>query len=323
MRFALLRSYAFLVNPADTRPAMHLSPKLLQFGMTAFLSSILQLPVPAADDLDVVRLVEGRCIHATVDRRTDGDCLWVTTSLDPGSLSQSIPWQRVREVEIAGRTYEGRVVRAAVETIRDALPSTTTEATSRHPLQLNSESLARQERSLQRQATVPIAWSRADSNPTVQAMTVSARLANWDQDTAVDGLLVELTPCDAYGNRVSCGGTVSFALQAWKTSDRDRRVGIRSERWIRNVQTGDFDSGAAVFRLPFRGVQPQQGSDWWSHGVLHVRLTAPGSGVVERTLTDLRLRPFEPMRDMQEQRTGRRSFPGENVQRQAWNQAGL
>ncbi len=302
---------------------MHLSPKLLQFGMTAFLSGVLQLPAISADDLDVVRLADGRCIQATVDRRTDRDCLWVTTCLDRGSLSQSIPWQLVRELEIGGRTYEGRVVRVAVETIRDAFPSTIAEATSRHPVQLNSESLARQERSLQRQATVPIVSSKTGSNPTVQAMTVSARLANWDQDTAVDGLLVELTPFDSYGNRVSCGGTVSFTLQAWKTSDRDRRVRISSERWTRNVQAGDFDSRAAVFRLPFRGVQPQENSDWWSHGVLRVRLTSPGSGVVERTLTDLRLRPFEPMRDMQEQRTGRRSFPGENVQRHAWNQAGL
>ncbi len=299
---------------------MHLPLPILRFGMVALVFAAPQMPVLGADDLVGVELTNGNRVKAAIEGRTDGSRLWLTTSLGRGRLSQSIPWEHVREVEIEGQRFEGRVVRAAVATVRDAeLPRLA--PLPRQLEQPDTRRIAKGLRLRQAEATLPVAESRAPSPVKVQAMTVSARLANWDQDTAVDGLIVELTPRDSLGNRVSCNGTVNIELQAWKTSGRGGRMGICSERWTRSVTAGDFDSGSVFLQLPFRVIQPQLNSDWWSHGVLQIRLAAPGSGVVERTLTDLRLRPFEPMRDTLEQRTGRRNFPGENVQRQGWTPA--
>jgi hypothetical protein len=300
---------------------MRLSPQILRFGIVALVSAALELPVLAADDPIVVTLAGGGRARAAMDPRTDGDRLWLTTSLGRGSLSQSIPWEHVREVEIAGRSFEGRVVRAAVATIREGAPRKRPAPTPRHPALPVGEMVGTGNQPRQGEVKTPVARSPARSAPRVQAMTVSARLANWDQDIAFDGIAVELTAYDSRGERIGCDGTVDFTLRTWKTSGRDGRLGMRSESWTETVKAADFVAGSALFRLPLRDVRPQWSSEWWSHGALQARLAAPGSGVVERTVTDLRLRQFEPMRDTLEQRTGRRFFPSESTQRQAWAQS--
>lgn len=294
---------------------MHLSHTTLRFGVVvALICSALPASVRAMDDPILVRLVDGKQVTATIDRRTDQDRLWLTTSLDGGSLCQAIPWQEVNQIEIGGQNFTGAVVRAAVTTILQTTPG---RAQAMPPLaaRIDSEAL---ETGTWQQASPPVPPTRSASRPKVQAMSVSAWLANWDQDVAVDGLLVELTPRDAWGNPISCDGTANFLLQAWKTSGRDRHLEIRPERWTQSVRAGEFAAGSVVFRLPFRTIQPQRNSDWWPHGVLLIRLTVPGAGVVERTLSDLRLRCAEPMRDTWEQYTGHRYFPGENTRRHAW-----
>lgn len=296
---------------------MRIPLSILQLGVVALSCTAFPLVVRAADDPVLVQLANGASVRAVLDERTDGDSLWLTTSLVGGSLSQSIPWEEVRHVKIGGERFEGSVVRAAVATIRDVSPVKPPDPASRLLALSDAERLGAENRSLD--VGKVLDRGRARLAPKVQAMTISAWLANWDQDGAVDGLGIELTAYDSLGNPISCNGTVSFVLQTWKTSGRGRHLEIRPERWTHSVRAGDFDSGRVCFRLPFRTVHPARSSDWWSRGVLQVRLTVPGSGVIERTLSDLRLRQAEPMRDAWEQHTGRRSFPGENVQRHAWS----
>lgn len=290
---------------------------ILQLGVVAFSCTVFPLVVHAADDPVVVLLANGASVTAALDERTDGDSLWLTTSLVGGSLSQLIPWEDVRQVKIGGASFDGSVVRAAVATIRDMSPVTLPDPSSRSLELRGAESLGAEKRSLDEGKTSE--RGRTRSAPKVQAMTISAWLANWDHDVAVDGLGVELTVYDSLGNPISCTGTVNFVLQTWKTSGRDRHLEIRPERWTHSVSADSFNSGRIFFRLPFRTVHPARNSDWWSRGVLQVRLIVPGCGVIERTLSDLRLRGAEPMRDALEQHTGRRFFPGENGQRHAWS----
>ncbi len=295
---------------------MRIPLSILQLGLVALSCTAFPLLARAADDPVLVQLANGASVRAALDGRTDGDILWLTTSLVGGSLSQSIPWEEVRQVEIGGERFDGSVVRAAVATIRDVSPVNQPDPIPGFLALPDAERLGAVDRSLDEDTVLD--RGGASLAPKVQAITISAWLANWDQDVAVDGLGVELTAYDSLGNPISCNGTVNFVLQAWKTSGRDRHLEIRPERWTQTVRAGDFNSGRVFFRLPFRTVRPDRSSDWWSRGVLQIRLTVPGSGVIERTLSDLRLRHAEPMRDAWEQHTGRRSFPGENVQRRAW-----
>lgn len=294
---------------------------ILPFGVLALASTVLPLSARGAGGPVIVELTDGDCVEAALDARTDGSRLWLTTNLASGSLSQSIPWEHVHEVEIAGQNFEGRLVRIAVETIRDAEASPKVEPASPHRTLLDGETLKSEGRPWQSNARLPDVSPRSHRAPRVEAMTVSARLANWDQDLAVDGLVVELRTYDSDGARIACNGNVTFALQTWKSSGRDDGVGMHSERWTRAVRGADFESGSVHFRLPFRVIEPQDSSDWCPHGALHVRMAIPGSGVVERTVTDVRVREIEPMRDTLEQNTGRRYFPSENIQRQAWAQS--
>jgi len=296
---------------------MHLPSQSVRFSLVLLLAA-LSAPVLSADSPVTVRLADGKRLHAVIDRRTDPDNLWLTTSLGRGTLAQAIPWEQVGDVEIDGRTFEGRVVRAVVAVIRERNPLAIAEPASARLVRLDSKSLETMGPSGRIETESPIFPLSAATPAKIHALVVSAELANWDQDVAVDGLVVELTPYDRDGNQTVCDGTVNFRLETWKTTGRGGRLAMPTERWTCTISAGDFESGSLVFRLPLRTVQPQASSDWWPHGVLQVRLSVPGSGVIERTLSDLRLRPFEPMRDWQEQRTSYRHFPGENYRRQAW-----
>lgn len=292
---------------------MHLPPPILRFSAVAFLCLGLPTPGRATDERVLVELVDGKRVTASLDSRTNPNVLWLTTSLGKGELCQSIPWTDVRRIKIGEQEFDGSLVHAAVALICQT--SHERLETPSGQTRIDSETL---KTGTWQQPDEQAKPRRHAPGHKVQAMSVSAWLANWDQDVAADGLMVELTPYDSWGDPVSCNGTANFTLQAWKTSGRDRHLEIRPERWSRSVRASDSTSGSLIFRLPFRTVQPQRNSDWWPHGVLQVRLAVPGSGVVERTLSDLRLRYAEPMRDTWEQYTGHRYYPGENVQRHAW-----
>lgn len=291
---------------------------VMRFSMAALAIAVLAQPVFAITEPVVVRLADGRRVKAQIDHRTDGDQLWLITLLAGGHVSQSISWDDVLELEVAGENVDGRVAQAAVATLRDQELPDKDEAESRRPIKLEIGPAA-ENRALNRPAELRADARRQSPGSRVDAMALSAWHSNWDQDIVDDGLVVELVPYDAYGNSAVCDGVVDFTLRAWKESVHESGLGTRTERWTRVVRAADFESGRVLFRLPFRVIEPHQSSQWWARGALEVRLTVPGSGVVERTVTDLRLRPLEPMRDALEQREGRRYLSSENVRREAWS----
>ena len=253
---------------------MHLVPTIFRFGAVALVLTFLPFSACATEDFVLVKLADGVNVRAVFDKRTDQERLWLTTSLGDGSLSQSIPWEEVTQVEIGGQSFEGRIVRAAVATLRDASPSRH-EAAPPGLIRLDAETTGSDS---WESADSRASRSRTSASPKIEAMTVSAWLANWDQDVAVDGLAVELTAYDSYGDPVPCDGTVNFVIQAWKTSGRNRHLEVRPERWTRTVTADEFRSGSVFFRLPFRAIEPHGSSAWWPHGVLQIRLAVPGIG---------------------------------------------
>ncbi|MHB8899525.1 MAG: hypothetical protein ACYC6Y_12315 [Thermoguttaceae bacterium] len=275
---------------------------VLAFGLHASHAS-------GANDPVTVVLVDGRQVKAQIDPRTDGRLLWLTTLVDRGHLSHSVPWADVVQIDIEGQKFGGWLAQAAVAVIRDH------EALEQRP-EMPQRPPAFSRAPIPEGFTRPVPVSDLPDRK-VHGLTISASLANWDQDVADDGLFVELVPADAVGNPVECDAVADFTLRAWKSSVHGGTVTARSERWSKAVRQGDFRLGSVNFRLPFRQVEAWRSSEWWSRGVLEVRLTVPGSGVVQRTLTDLRLRAVEPMRDLLEQHAGDRYFSSENIRRQA------
>lgn len=288
-----------------------------QFAKFLTLGLLLLGPPALAADPVVVHLANGDRVKAEIDPRSNASQLWLSTFLDRGRLSQVVSWDRVRQIEIDGQVLEGAAARAAAtqrarEAFRDIAPQSL-------PRSLPRPQIDRVDTKPRPFETPMGPQTRPRTNAKVLAMSVSAYLANWDQDSAIDGLEVEIMPLDSYGSPVACDGVVNLTLQAWKDSSHATRPSRRSERWTKSVRADQFEHGRIVFRLPFRVLRPGESSLWRPHGALLVRLTAPGSGVVDRTLTDLRIRPFEPMRDGLEAATGQRYFPSENAHRQAWS----
>ncbi len=292
--------------------------QVTRFSLAALVIAVFAQPVFAVTEPVLVRLVDGRRVKAQIDHRTDGNQLWLSTLLAGGHVSQSISWEDVLEMEIAGENVDGRVAQAAVATLRGQELPDKAEAGSRRPIKLEIGP-AVGSGAFDRPAGLRVDARRQSPRSRVDAMAISAWHANWDQDVVDDGLVVELAAYDAYGNSVVCDGAVDFTLRAWKESGHGSGLGTHTERWTRVVRAADFESGRVFFRLPFRVIEPHQNSQWWARGALEARLTVPGSGVVERTVTDLRLRPLEPMRDSLEQRGGRRYLSSENVRREAWS----
>ncbi len=284
-----------------------------RFAKLLTLGFLLLAPPALAADPVVVHLANGARVKAEIDPRSNASQLWLSTFLNRGRISQVVSWDMVRQIEIDGQILEGAAAcAAATQRAREALQDIAPES---HPWP-QMEPSDTPPRQFEAPARPP---ARPRSTAKVQAMSVSAYLANWDQDSAIDGLEVEITPLDSYGAPVAYDGVVNLTLQAWKDSPHATRPVQRTERWTKSVRADQFEHGRIVFRLPFRVLRPGESSLWRPHGALLVRLTVPGSGVIERTLTDLRIRPFEPMRDGLEAATGRRYFPGENAHRQAWS----
>ncbi len=288
---------------------------MVRFGMAVIGIAVSGLSAFAAEKPALVWLDDGSRIRSEIDPRTDVDRLWLTTQFGGGRVSQSIGWERVVQMELGGHSMEGWVARAAVATLREHEREEGADQPPSRPRLLalgpanGSDTAGHRER-------VPV---RQESSWRVEAMDVTAWLSNWDQDVVDDGLLVELVPLDSKGYAVQCDGVLDFTLRAWRESEKGGGLTAVTERWSKAVRTADFESGGLLLRLPFRVVEPHRNSQWWVRGALEVRFTVPGSGVVQRTITDLRLRPFSPMRDRLEERTGVRYLSSENAGREAWS----
>jgi len=141
-------------------------------------------------------------------------------------------------------------------------------------------------------------------------LSTSVRAANWDADVAMDGLIVELAPCDSQGLPVAVRGTVEVHLFVARTGgNRVGRSVVQLPRWVERVETSDFATGTARLQLPFGPFQPERDLTWAAYGTVHVRLNVPGQGTFQATEGMVRLRPFSPLRDQYQLETGRRWLP--------------
>lgn len=251
---------------------------------------------PLSSKIVTVELASGRSFTATVDARTDRSTLWLRHSLESGYLLRPIDWGRVVRVELDGEAISGEQLRRSASEMVGAPPDGESPGASEIVL-----GPAPKER--------PLALPRTPPVTEVRSLAVEARLGNWDADVGVDGLIIDIYPCDLQGATVPVFGTLEVDLIA-------ERVGVvkrpdpfcRLGRWTQQVRPDDFGPCGARYRLPFQAVHPEFDLRWAAHGTVHVRLSVAGSGVFEQTESTVRIRPYSAVRDRLEQTTGRRFF---------------
>ncbi len=162
----------------------------------------------------------------------------------------------------------------------------------------------------------------AARRPRVRSLSIAARVANWDADPEIDGLLVHVVPLDDDGEVVPVDGTLNFELTLqqfatrrqlpWRRRDRPF---FTSDRWSVPLRASDFGLHGAYVRLPFKQAHPEIDLDVAPNGLLRGRLGVRGQGVFEASDADVRLRRFSRFRDELEQLTGQRFHQRERVGR--------
>lgn len=150
---------------------------------------------------------------------------------------------------------------------------------------------------------------------------MDAWLANWDGDVETDGLYLQLSPVDDAGELVPVRGTVDvelFSARQRKYHEAPQSRGWSTElveRWTLGVEESQLTPQGLLLRLPFGAVHPEFSRDIDDFGLVHVRLSVPGSGVFEQSRDGVRLRTWSPVRAGLSSQGGRRFFNTEAVGR--------
>ncbi len=259
-----------------------------------------------------VQVSSGRSFFGDVDGRTDATELWLRSGDKSLSIVRPIDWDSVREVVVGRRTVSGREFGEFIKSLGPQAADPPRPALGRRIVMRGDEGRGSAGRSSTSEDRGPRLGRR------VASLAIDAWTANWDADAEVDGLIVEVTPCDAEGVLVPVWGTLEVRLSA------QRRAGGKypepfdmRQRWTEQVRPSDFGRGAAAarYRLGFTpsASNPEFDGAVARYGAVVVELSVPGQGTYSATASSVRLRPPSPVRDALERATGERFFPGENA----------
>ncbi len=261
-----------------------------------------------------VELASGRNFTGLVDARSSDERLVLRFTRGGATLRRAIEWDRVVGASVAGQQIEPAKVKEAALAMR-------TEG-SEERVQGSGFRVQEPGGRVQEAPTSDFRPPTSDlPTPRVTSVTFDARIANWDADVETDGILVDLLPLDSDGYMVSARGAVEVELFAPQKRDFSQAplsggdTLERVNRWTQVVGPEDFTTRGARLKLPFAAVHPEFDLDWIGVGLVHVRLVVPGDGVFDDSIDGLRIRPYAPLRDRLEMKTGRRFVPTEAVGR--------
>jgi hypothetical protein len=256
-----------------------------------------------ADELPTlaVKLSTGKTLRATLDSETDLRHLWLRFGSTTTVVRRGIDWQFMESA------WEGSRQRTQAELIQIAADARRLNPVAPRPnkVVIPSSNL------------VPSAPPRQAERPArIASVTFDAQLGNWDADVEMDGLWVQVLPLDNRLEPVAARGVLTVELYSLQRVDQDsveqgrgsqvRRVG----EWSVPV-TCEPGGGGHWVQLPFSPVHPEFDVTWSPFGLVHVQFTAAGHGVFHHSIDGLRIRPWAPLRDVLEAKTGTRFLPTE------------
>ncbi len=273
--------------------------------LPSFLTHVCLLFMLAAAPVAVgtparVALVDGRVVEGELDDATDEHHLWLRRGDDRVLLSTSYRWNEVASVEIDGQVVTSKQILDQSADYVAAWPEYFL--------------FAQDESHRAHSATCDEPIGRL---PRAVSTSFVAELANWDGDVEPDGYEIAVTVFDELGQPMAVRGTLAARLEGERG---DRRgvpmVPVELERWTNRIDLDQFANGPAVFRLPFRQIDPEVELDIEPGGILEVEVGAFGYGRMAASRA-VPIRAFNPIRDRYELSTGSRFFPGER--HEYWN----
>lgn len=276
------------------------------------LTGVVEQNALRADDLVIVRLIDGGRRVGEIDSRTNQQQLWLHTSDHSVVVQSSVPWNRVESAEVRGETLSVDELRLLAE--RQQSPPPGVKPSPRTDL------------SEQRRFAL---------RPAVDSISVTAELANWTRDPLPDGLKLRVLPVDGDDQLLPVNGLATIRLfgrrvpsdERLETSapfafwtnggtvreyDPAQRIAryIEVGCWTRRIRVGHFDDVGVTLRLPYQAVDPERDLDLALDGLVDVSLRVDGQGI-HRASIPVELRTFSPFREELQLHRRQRFLPGE------------
>ena len=261
-----------------------------------------------------VRLASGQILTAFVDAQTDESRLWLRFEGRTAALYRPVAWRQVDAIVYDGSSY-------SVAEFQELVPKVSSQR-SIHPAapiergEVEAISAEQYDGSL---SFADVAEIGLAEQPRATSIVVDAFVANWDADVEVDGLVLGVTVMDQFGNAIPVRGALSVELIANRRAHRlpqlpsRRQVFDRLARWNRPFQS--LGGMQVFFRLPFQAVHPDFDATAPDFSLVHAKLAVPGSGVLEASVADVRVRPYSRIRNQIETGSGSRFIPTEGTGR--------
>lgn len=223
-----------------------------------------------------------------VDPRTDEQRLWLRSSSPTFVVATSAAWEHVKAVNANG-------TRLAVEEFAKRVDEFRPEEPDPNALPVPAASSTPNFTT-----TVIRSIPQHNAATRVTSLDVEARVANWDQDAATDGVEIRVIPRNTFGEVIPSSGQITATLIGRnQLPTRDHNAFPQLGRWSLQSDTSDFGPYGAVYRLPFRGRHPDQDLSLVMHGLVEVSFYVAGQGRFTSDAT-IYLQTFNPVRrDMQ------------------------
>lgn len=261
------------------------------------LAVIVAAPCKAGDPgLVTIRLIDGRAYCGRIDPRSDASELWLRFERGGITVRRPFTWSELASVDVTNQTADVAAWRQSV---------LASPAVGAPPPRVKSA------RNVRRETSGEIA-PLAERPAPVRSLRIEASVANWDQDVENDGILLVLQPLDASGSLVPASGTVAVDLVGeGPGTPAFRETFPLVNNWLRMLDPADLTPRGYLLRLEFQAIHPEFNLRVGPAGLVHARLTVPGSGAFEASTGTIAVRPINPIRDRLQTQQNSRFFPWE------------
>ncbi len=256
-----------------------------------------------------VELASGRILAGQVDPRTDSETLWLRSVRGSDQsrtvVRRPIQWSRVVAADVGDRQFSGVEFQRVANELQTSLGVIARRDVPATAVEVGPT--PRDDRFNGQPAKIDGA---------VRTLSIEACLGHWNAAAETSGIVVVIRPLDAWGQLTPIDGTLEVDLVGEQpVNGRQGDVFPRIGRWTQSVSVDDFGPDGARYELPFQAVHPDFERDLGHLGLLHARLAAPGHGVFDASVEQLRIRPYSAIRDRAESNRGSRFFPVEQTGR--------
>lgn len=256
-----------------------------------------------------VALASGRVFQGQLVASNSADRLAIEFGTESTSITRQLNYASLVSARLDGAEISIDQLRLVAEKLR----------TNRPPVKKSIRIVLdnRAEVATQRAEEKVSLVERALPAPRLMQLVIDAHMASWNGSAESDGLLVYVQPINSRGELTSTSGRIDVTL--WGLEYRDLQASsfaagqsiVPIGRWSRELQPSAWTTRGYAIRLPLGAIRPATSTKFKPLGTVVTKLVVPGDGQWEATTEVVRLRPWNPLRDVRELQSGTRLFPGE------------